>query len=294
MAYDLIEAEKANFPVNLMCRVLELSKSGYYAWRGRDPSKRDQENEVLSQKIVKIHDESRGTYGSPRVTAELEAQGFMANRKRVARLMAQMGLSGELRPKFRKADAEPTAEIAPNLLARQFDVGEPDRVWVSDITYIWTIAGWLYLAVVIDLFSRRVVGWAMADHMRAELVLDALSAGLGSREPAEAGLTFHSDQGAQYTAQRVRAALDGAGISCSMSRRGNCWDNAVAESFFSTLKREHVYRTILFDHKQATSSIAEWIEVFYNGQRRHSSIDYATPVEHERKHLARTAATLAA
>jgi putative transposase len=237
---------------------------------------------MLNQKIVEIHEQSRRTYGSPRVTEELEAQGFKVDRKRVARRMAELGLSADLKPKFRHLDSEPTAESAANILERQFEVDEPDRVWVSDITYVWTVAGWLYLAVVIDLYSRRVVGWAMADHMRAELVLEALSAALGSREPAEEGLLFHSDQGSQYKATRVRKALDDVGITCSMSRRGNCWDNAVAESFFATLKREHVYRTIFLTREAAMTSIAEWIEVFYNGQRKHSTIGYCTPVEYER------------
>jgi putative transposase len=267
-----------------MCNVLGVSRSGFYAWRDREPSNRVKENEMLSKKIVAIHNGSRGTYGSPRVTEELEAQGFKVDRKRVARRMAEMGLSADLKPKFRNANSEQTAEIAANILERQFDVAEPDRVWVSDITYVWTVAGWVYLAAVIDLYSRRVVGWAMAEHMRAELVLEALAAALGSREPSSEGLLFHSDQGSQYTATRVREALDDAGITCSMSRRGNCWDNAVAESFFATLKREHVYRKIFLTREIAMTSIAEWIEVFYNGQRRHSTIGYRSPVEYERSY----------
>ncbi|WP_146661261.1 IS3 family transposase [Enhygromyxa salina] len=293
-AYELIHAEKANFPIKLMCRVLEVSRSGYYASLTRAPSNRAKENELLNQQITEIFDESRGTYGSPRVTEELEAQGFAVDRKRVARQMAKLGLSADLKPKFRKADAEPTNPAAPNVLERRFDVDEPDRVWVSDITYVWTIAGWVYLAVVIDLFSRRVVGWASADHMRADLVLDALSAALGSREPSQQGLLFHSDQGSQYKATRVRETLDDAGITCSMSRRGNCWDNAVAEAFFATLKREYVYRKIFLTHEDAMTSIAEWIEVFYNGQRRHSTIGYCSPVEYERDFYAANTASQAA
>lgn len=267
-----------------MCKVLGVSRSGYYAWVKREPSQRAKDNEELSAKIVEIFNDSRGTYGSPRITEELEAQGFEVDRKRVARLMTKMGLSADLKPKFRVADTEPTSELAANVLDRQFEVDEPDRVWVSDITYIWTAVGWLYLAVVIDLYSRRIVGWAMADHMRAELVLEALSVALGSRKPSDDGLLFHSDQGAQYTATRVREALDTEGITCSMSRRGNCWDNAVAESFFATLKREHVYRKIFLTHEDAKISIAEWIGIFYNSQRRHSTIDYCSPVEYERNY----------
>lgn len=290
----MIEAEKANFPIKLMCKVLEVSRAGYYAWRKREQSERDKANEVLDQKIVEIHTQSRRTYGSPRVTKELAAQGFEVDRKRVARRMAQMGLSADLRPKFRKVQAEPTSPVAANILERGFDVSEPDRVWVSDITYIETVSGWMYLAVVIDLFSRRVVGWAMADHMRAELVLEALAAALGSRKPSPKGLLFHSDQGSQFSATRVREALRTAGIACSMSRRGNCWDNAVAESFFATLKREHVYRKIFRTPNDATTSIAEWIEVFYNRQRRHSTIGYCSPVEYEEAYYAKTLGSQAA
>lgn len=293
-AYEVIEAEKANFPVNFMCDLLGVSRSGFYAWRKREPSKRAKENEELSSKIIEIFDASRKTYGSPRVTEELEAQGFEVDRKRVARLMAKMGLSASLRPKYRARNSEPATELAANILDRQFEVDEPDRVWVSDITYVWTAAGWLYLAVVIDLYSRRVVGWAMADHMRAELVLEALSVALGSRRPSDEGLLFHSDQGSQYQATRVRETLDAEGITCSMSRRGNCWDNAVAESFFATLKREHIYRTIFLTHDDAKLSIAEWIGVFYNGQRRHSTIGYCSPVEYERRYYSELATSQAA
>ncbi|WP_373422421.1 IS3 family transposase [Enhygromyxa salina] len=293
-AYELIQAEKANFPVSTMCRVLGVSRSGFYAWQKREPSKRAKDNEELSAKIVEIFDASRGIYGSPRVTEELGAQGFEVDRKRVARLMAKMGLSADLKPKFRAVNSEPAAELAANVLDRQFEVDEPDRVWVSDITYIWTAAGWLYLAVVIDLYSRRVVGWAMADHMRAELVLEALRVALGSRKPSDDGLLFHSDQGAQYTATRVRETLETKGITCSMSRRGNCWDNAVAESFFATLKREHVYRKLFLTHEDAKFSIAEWIGAFYNGQRRHSTIGYCSPVEYERNYYSELAPRQAA
>jgi len=245
-------------------------------------------------KIVQVHAESGSTYGSPRVTEELEAQGFKVDRKRVARQMAKMGISGDLKPKFRNANSEPTSPVAANILERQFDVTEPDRVWVSDITYIWTAAGWVYLAAVIDLYSRRVVGWAMADHMRAELVLEALAVALGSRRPSNEGLLFHSDQGSQYTSTCVGDALRDAGITCSMSRRGNCWDNAVAESFFATLKREHVYRKLFLTRDEAMSSVVEWIQVFYNGQRRHSTIGYCSPVEYERAFYDESAVSLAA
>ena len=268
-----------------MCQVLEVSKSGYYAWRERAPSNRAQQNERLAAQITEVHTDSRGTYGSPRVHAELHAQGFAVGRNRVARIMRENGILGRRKPRFRRTtDSNHTLPVAGNLLARQFTADEPDTAWVADITYIWTQQGWLYLAVIIDLFSRRVVGWSMADHMRAELVLDALSAALGGRLPSEAGLLFHSDRGSQYASYAYQEALDANGITCSMSRRGNCWDNAVAESFFSTLKTELVHNVIFLTRASARYAIAEWIEIFYNGKRRHSSLGYATPLEAERSY----------
>lgn len=283
--FEIIEAEKDEFPVSMMCRVLEVSRAGYYAWRERGPSERAKQNVELAAEIVEIHQESRGTYGSPRVHAELRERGFEVNRKRVERQMREQGLMGRRRPRFRRTtDSNHDEPIAPNIVAREFTVDEPDRVWVADITYIWTLQGWMYLAVVIDLFSRRVVGWSMAEHMRVDLVLGALAAALGKRVPSAAGLVFHSDQGSQYAAKDYRAALEAAGITCSMSRRGNCWDNAVAESFFATLKTELVHDVIFTSRGSAKTTIAEWIEIFYNGKRRHSSLDYLSPLEFERRY----------
>jgi len=268
-----------------MCRVLQVSKSGYYAWRKREPSDRAVENERLTTKILEVHKESRQSYGSPRVHAELVAQGFEVSRNRVARLMREEGIVGRRKPRFRKTtDSDHKLPVAKNLLDRQFTVDEPDAAWVADITYVWTQRGWLYLAVILDLFSRRVVGWSMADHMRTELVLDALSAALGSRLPSAAGLIFHSDRGSVYASGDYQKALDNNGITCSMSRRGNCWDNAVAESFFSTLKNELVHRVIFLTQDSARNAIAEWIEMFYNSKRRHSSLGYATPLEAEQRY----------
>lgn len=277
--------EKDNFPVTLMCRVLEVSTSGYYAWRTRGQSDRTVENEQLTAKIVEVHQDSRRTYGSPRVHAELVAQGFEVSRNRVARLMRKEGIVGRRKPRFRKTtDSDHKLPVADNVLDRQFVADEPDRAWVADITYIWTQQGWLYLAVILDLFSRRVVGWSMADHMRTELVMDALRAALGSRLPSEAGLLFHSDRGSQYASGDYQQALDANGITCSMSRRGNCWDNAVAESFFSTLKTELVHNVIFLTRDSARNAIAEWIQMFYNSKRRHSSLGYATPLEAEQRY----------
>jgi putative transposase len=281
----VIEAEKANFPVTLMCRALGVSTSGYYAWRTREPSEQTKENEQLATKIAEVHEASRGTYGSPRVHAELVAQGFEVGRNRIERIMREQGILGRCKPRFRRTtDSNHKLPVANNVLDRVFTADQPDQRWVADITYIWTQQGWLYLAIILDLFSRRVVGWSMADNMRTELVLDALSAALGSRLPSEAGLVFHSDRGSQYASQSYQDALAEHGITCSMSRRGNCWDNAVAESFFSTLKTELVHNVIFLTRDSARYAIAEWIEIFYNGKRRHSSLGYATPLEAEQRH----------
>jgi putative transposase len=265
-----------------MCRVLKLTRSGYYAWCNRKLSPRTQENEILSQEIQQIHQASRETYGSPRIHAALVAKGFQVGRQRVVRLMATLGIGARPKRKFKATtDSEHDWPIAPNVLARDFTPTEPDRAWVADMTYIWTTEGWLYLAIIIDLFSRRVVGWSMAEHMRTELVLTALDAALGQRVPSQTGLVFHSDRGSQYASADYRAALLKADITCSMSRRANCWDNAVAESFFGTLKIELIYPRIFSTRAIARTVIAEWIEVFYNRQRIHSTIGYFSPVQFE-------------
>jgi len=268
-----------------MCEVLEVSKSGYYAWCNRPPSPRSQENTRLSQQIATIHQESRQTYGAPRIHAALNARGFQVGRHRVARLMVQAGIG--VRPKRRfklTTDSNHPFAIAPNVLGRNFTTTEPDQAWVADITYIPTLQGWLYLAVIIDLFSRRVVGWSMAEHMRVDLVVDALQAALGHRIPAASGLVFHSDRGSQYASHDYRGALQAAGISCSMSRRGNCWDNAVAESFFGTLKTEFIHVQNFVTREVAKTAIVEWIEVFYNRQRIHSTLNYLSPVQFEQQY----------
>lgn len=293
--FEVIAAEEANFPIKLMCELLEVSRSGYYAWKERELSERAKENEVLAKEIEDIHGESRKTYGSPRIREELRARGRKVSRKRVARIMRQKDIYGRRRRKFKKTtDSNHKHPVADNVLDRNFTVDKPDKVWVADITYVWTVEGWLYLAVIIDLFSRRVVGWSMADHMRTELVQDALRAALGHREPSKDGLLFHSDRGSQYAADDYREALRAAGIECSMSRKGECWDNAVAESFNSTIKTELVHRTIFLTRAIAKTIIAEWIEVFYNRQRRHSTIGYSTPVAFEESFYAGSAVAAAA
>jgi transposase InsO family protein len=265
-----------------MCKVLKLARSGYYAWCKRKLSPRNQENEILSEQIKLIHESSRQTYGSPRIKAALVARGFKVGRQRVVRLMAKLGICARLKRKFRvTTDSKHSLPIAKNVLDRNFTTTEPDRAWVADITYIWTAQGWLYLAVIIDLFSRRVVGWSMAEHMRTDLILTALEAALGQRIPSASGLVFHSDRGSQYASSDYQSALQNAGITCSMSRRANCWDNAVAESFFGTLKIELIHPRIFSTREIARTIIAEWIEVFYNRQRLHSTIAYLSPVHFE-------------
>jgi putative transposase len=266
-----------------MCKVLNLARSGYYAWCKRKTSPRTQENEILSDQIKQIHQTSRQSYGSPRIHAALVAKGFQVGRKRVVRLMSKLGIGARPKRKFKATtDSEHDSPIAKNVLDRDFTTAEPDRAWVADMTYIWTTEGWLSLAVIIDLFSRRVVGWSMADHMRTELVLTALEAALGQRVPSQqTGLVFHSDRGSQYASADYQAALLKGDITCSMSRRANCWDNAVAESFFGTLKIELIYPRIFSTKAIARTVIAEWIEVFYNRQRIHSTIGYLSPVQFE-------------
>lgn len=265
-----------------MCDALEVSKSGYYAWCKRPVSPKTQENERLIQQIQAIHQQSRNSYGAPRIHASLRAKGVQVGRHRVARLMRLQGICVRPKRRFKRTtDSNHPFPIAQNLLERNFMAKEPDTAWVADITYIPTLQGWLYLAVIIDLFSRRVVGWSMAEHMRVELVGSALKAALGHRLPAASGLLFHSDRGSQYASSDYQAALRAAGISCSMSRRGNCWDNAVAESFFGTLKTELIHSQIFATQEVAKTAIVEWIEVFYNRQRLHSTLNYCSPVEFE-------------
>jgi putative transposase len=278
--FAFIGAEKARHGVPILCRMLRVSRSGFYAWRKREPSVRALRDARLGVDIVSIHHASRGTYGSPRVLEELRVRGERTGRKRVARLMRERGISGCIPRGWRHPSGPPTDTATPNVLARDFAARMPNRVWASDITYVRTWEGWLYLAVVVDLFSRRVVGWSMQSHMRTDLVLSALTMAVGQRLP-EPGLLQHSDRGSQYASDDYQRALRGHGIECSMSRRGNCWDNAVVESFFGTLKSELIYRRSWTTRSEAAAAIHEYIEVFYNRRRRHSYLGYRTPAEHE-------------
>jgi len=283
--FAFISAEKARAPVSILCRVLGVTRSGFYAWRSRGPSAREIDDEKLALEIVAIHKASRETYGSPRIHAELRAKGLDVSRKRVARIMSELGLVGRRKRPFRATtDSKHNLPVADNVLDRKFEVDAPDVAWVTDITYVWTAEGWLYLAAILDLFSRRVVGIAMSERIDRELVLEALRVAIGRRVP-NAGLLHHSDRGSQYASIDYQQALDRHGVVCSMSRKGNCWDNAVAESFFATLKTECVYTRRFATRADAREAIFEFVEVFYNRSRRHSTIGYMTPTEFEMKFI---------
>ncbi len=283
--YRFILEKKADYPLAALCRALHVSRSGYYAWAGRKVSARAQADAELTARIAAAHTRRRRTYGAPRVHAELRAAGVRCARKRVARLMRAAGLVGcHRRRRTRTTIAEPTHVPAPNRIARDFTAPRPNRLWLGDSTYVATHEGWLYLAVLLDAHSRRVVGWAMADHLRTELALDALTMALRARHPG-AGLVHHTDRGSQYTAAAYQATLVTHGVTCSMSRAGECLDNAVAESFFATLKAELVDTRAWPTRAAARLAIFAWIEVWYNRQRRHSTLGYLTPVAHERQVL---------
>jgi transposase InsO family protein len=290
MRYRFIAVEKATYPVTVLCRVLGLSKSGFYVWLKRPASKRATSSAVLQAAITVVFQESRGTYGSPRIHAELVAQGWKVSKTRVEREMRKLGLLARRPKKFRiTTDSTHAHPVAENALARQFEASRPNQVWTTDITYVWTQEGWLYLSVIIDLFSRRVVGWATANHMRTSLVLNALHMAIGRRLP-DAGLLHHSDRGTQYASTTYRDALAELEILCSMSRKGNCWDNAVSESFFSTIKHELIYRQEWETRAAASLAIAEYIECFYNTRRRHSYLGFKSPAEYERIFASRSIA----
>jgi len=283
MRFRFIDAEKGHYPIRLLCRCLAVSRSGYYAWRRRAPSPRAQEDARLRVEIAASHSASRRTYGSPRILRDLREDGHRVSRKRVARLMRELGLEGRRKRRFRATtDSQHRFPVAPNVLMRDFDVDAPNTAWVTDITYLATVDGWLYLAVILDLFSRRVVGYAMSEQIDRALVLEALRKALVQR-PGARDLIHHSDRGSQYASHDYREALDQAGITCSMSRRGDCWDNAVAESFFATLKVELLYELPLQTRSATRSAVADYIETFYNVRRRHSSLGYQSPVEFELK-----------
>lgn len=281
--YPFIAAEKAAAGnVVRACQLLSVSRSAYYTWTAPKPSVHQQRDEELSELIQRAHQESRGTYGAPRVQQRLQRQGVQTSKKRVARLMASRGLAGRHQRRSRRTTIGDGASTGTDLLQRRFDPQQlrRDEAWVSDITYIRTWKGWAYLAVIIDLASRRVVGFAVANHMRTTLVLEALRMAVAQRKPGP-GLVFHSDRGSQYTSEAFRAALASHGIRQSLSRPRQCWDNAVAESFFSTLKQELIYRTPMTTPEATRTAVFEYIEVFYNRQRLHSAIGHQSPAAYE-------------
>jgi transposase InsO family protein len=290
MKFAFIAREKATFPIALLCTVLGVTRAGFYATQRRPAPARRREDPQLAVYVAAAHAASRGRYGSPRVYQELQAQGHAVGRHRVARLMREQGLRAREKRRFqRTTDAQHGLPVAANVLDRQFTVATPNTAWVSDITYLWTREGWLYLVVILDLFSRRVVGWAVHDRITRQLALDALTMALRQRQP-RAGLVHHSDRGSQYASGDYQAVLTAHGAVCSMSRRANCWDNAVAESFFSTLKIELAHDADWTTHAEAYAAVAEYLEIFYNTQRRHSVLGYVSPVAFERQHGEKLAA----
>lgn len=284
-----MKQHQAEFPIATMCRVLEVSASGYYAWLKRGPSRRAKRDAELTERIRYYHRRSRGTYGAPRILADLQEEGIAIGRKRVARLMREAGLQGvSRRPSTKTTIRDASARPAPDLVDRDFHSDGPDQLWVADITYIPTWRGFLYLAIVLDVWSRRIVGWSMATHLRSELVVDALEMATSQRCPE--GVVFHSDQGVQYTSIAFGRRCRFHGIQPSMGSVGDCFDNAMAESFFATLECELLDRTVLRSPAEAQNAIFDFIEGWYNPYRRHSAIGQISPMRFEREQLQKNAA----
>ncbi len=283
MRFELIDAEKAHFPVSVLCEVLEVSRSGYYAWKDRAPSPREVADAALAVEVAATHARSKNRYGSPRVHRALRKRGVRVGCKRVARLMRKQGLVAKQKRRYRRTtDSKHAYPIAPNVLERDFRPEAPNEAWAGDVTYIHTAEGWAYLAVLLDLYSRRVVGWALSDANDTKLALDVLERAVSSRG-VHRGLVQHTDRGSPYASAEYRRALDQHGIVASMSRTGDCWDNAVAESFFATLRAELVDHESYATREAAERALREYIECFYNLERLHSFLDYVSPVEFELK-----------
>ena len=283
MRYACITRRRKQYPVDLMCLLLAVSRSGYYAWRSRPESQRAQDARHLMQAIKRIHAASGGVYGSPRIWAELKEEGYRCGRHKVARLMRRAGLMGCPKRRFKvTTQRDPAHPVADNLLKQDFSASRPNQYWAADITYISTHQGWLYLAVIMDLYSRRIVGWSMDRWNSRHLAISALNMAIEQRQP-DGVLLHHSDRGAQYTSEDFRDELDKHGIKCSMSARGNCYDNAVVESFFGLLKRERVNRTRYLTREEAMQDIFDYIECFYNRKRRHSYLGNISPVAYEKR-----------
>ncbi len=281
MKYRAIKDHADRFPVRLMARSLKVSPAGYYAWLARPESERAKANRRLLVDIRAFHERSDRTYGSPRIARDLREAGHAVSENRVARLMRASAIRAKTARKWRATtNSSHKLPVAANTLDRRFAVSAPNRVWAGDISYLWTEEGWLYLAVVLDLYSRAVIGWALGPRLTTELAREALTMALWRRRPAP-GLLHHSDRGVQYSAHDYQRLLADHGIACSMSRKGNCWDNACVESFFRTLKVERVYHRRYRTREEARQDVFQWIEVFYNRQRRHSTLGYRTPAEFE-------------
>ena len=294
MKYAFIDAEKALWPVDVQCDALGVSRSGYYAWKGRPAAPRAEQDEELVDEIKAAYEAGRGTYGSPRVHRELRAKGRRIGKKRVERLMRQHGIAARRKRRFRRTtDSNHSHPIAPNVLDRNFEVELPNTAWVTDVTYVWTHEGWLYLAVILDLFSRRVVGWAVSANNDRALALGALDRAVSARTTAE-GLVHHSDRGSVYASDDYGEGLTKIGAIKSMSRKGDCWDNAVAESFFATIKGEMIDHEDYLTRSAAIAAIADYIDGFYNPCRRHSAIDYVSPIEFELKFMSEKIRNMAA
>lgn len=287
MRFAFIDVKRAQYPITVLCRALEVTPQGFHAWKGRKPCRRWQDDQRLAVHVRAIFREHKGRYGSYRIRRELRTHAIFVSRKRVARLMRQEQLRGRrARPRYcSTTDSKHRLPVAPNLLARRFTASRPDQLWVGDITYIWTKEGFLFLATVMDLWSRRIVGWALEGSLHAALCLSALRMALRQRRPRR-GLIFHSDRGVQYAAYEYRSELARYGISQSMSRKGNCWDNAPMESFFGTFKAELVHETDFSTRTEARSAAIRYIEGYYNRRRLHSSIGYVSPVDFERQLVA--------
>ena len=269
---------------------MHVSRSGYYSWRSRDQSVLQKERSRLIPKVKAIHRQTRGSYGARRVSEELQAEGESCGRTKATTLMKLAGIEAKQKKKYRvTTNSKHNLPVAPNLLERNFEVSEQDRVYCGDITYIWTAQGWLYLAIILDLFSRRVVGWALSNRIKKELVLNALQMAIFRRRPAP-GVMFHSDRGSQYCSKAFQKMLKNNGMVSSMSRKGNCWDNSVAESFFGSLKTERVFDSSYLTREEARSDTVDYIEMFYNSTRRHSYLGYLSPAEFEKRMVLKKAA----
>ena len=281
MRYQFIQEEKANFPVKLLCKVMEVSRSGYYSFKRKGGKTINPHRQRLRTKVLAIFKATRESYGSRRIALTLNDDGESVGRYRARSLMREAGIEVKRKKRFKvTTDSKHSYPVAPNILAREFDVDSPNKVWASDITYLWTQEGWLYLAVVVDLFSRKVVGWSLSHRITADLVINALQMGIWMHKPGK-GLLHHSDRGSQYACHDYQKLLSQHGFVCSMSRKGNCWDNAVVERFFRSLKTERTDHVLYGTRKEAKKDVFHYIELFYNKWRKHSYLGYVSPIQYE-------------